>query len=252
MSTRPLLCLLHAFPLCGDLFRDQREALADIADVFTPDLPGFGGSAPLVPSTLDGMALAVSNALAKRDTGAPLILGGCSMGGATALAFARLFTARAAGLVLIDARADMDDDAGRAARDKNIALVREQGIAPLVEAMIPRLLGETTRRERPAVVEEVRRLGRAQSVAGAVAGLEALRDRPDARPHLGRIGVPVLLLYGAEDIISPPSMAAEIAAMVNGELVVLPGAGHLPSLETPEAFNAALRPFVERFNPQDT
>jgi pimeloyl-ACP methyl ester carboxylesterase len=245
--TKPLLCLLHAFPLCGDLFRPQREALADVADLFTPDLPGFGGAPALASPSIDGMALAVSHALARRDTGAPILLGGVSMGGCIAMAFARIFPARVAGYLLIDTRADTEDETGRATRDRSIALVREQGVAPVVEAMIPRLLGETTRRERPAVVEEVRRLGLAQSPEALIGGLTALRDRTDARPHLGRIATPTLLIYGSEDIITPPSMGQEIATQVNGDLVVCPGAGHLPSLETPESFNAAVRAFVQRF-----
>lgn len=248
---KPLLCLLHAFPLCGDLFAPQREALADVADLFTPDLPGFGATPPLGHAAIEGMALHLGHVLARHDTGAPILLGGVSMGGCVAMAFGRLFPARVAGLILIDTRADTDDEAGKAARDKNIALIREQGVGAVVEAMLPRLLGETTRRERPEVVEEVRRLGLAQSPEGCIGGLEALRDRPDARPHLGRLGVPTLLVYGAEDVITPPKMGEEIAGLTSGELHVLPGAGHLSNIETPEAFNAVLRPFLARFSPQD-
>ncbi len=243
---RPTLCLLHAFPLSAEMFAGQRAALADVADVVTPNLPGFGGTAPLSPSTIDGMARSVEQALAGRDPRAPLVVGGVSMGGYVALAFARQFARELAGLVLIDTRAEPDDDTARAGRDRNIALVREKGLEPLIEAMLPRLLGETTRRDRPDVVEQVRRLAQTQSPEGVVAGLEALRDRADARPALPGIIVPTLLLYGAEDQLTPPSVGESLAATLKGQLVVIPRAGHLPNLETPTEFNTALRTFLKR------
>jgi len=240
---KPTLCLLHAFPLSSEMFAGQRAALADVADVVTPDLPGFGRTVPHSPSTIDGMAAAVVAALGNRR---PVILGGVSMGGYVALAAARMFPDRFAGLVLIDTKAEPDDDAARAGRDRNIALVNDRGVPALVEAMLPKLLGDTTRRDRPAVVEQVRRLALAQSDEGVIAGLEALRDRRDARPSLAGIRVPTLLLFGAEDTLTPPSQGEALAAALDGELDILSGAGHLPNLEVPDAFNAALRAWLQR------
>ena len=67
----------------------------------------------------------------------------------------------------------------------------------------------------------------------------------DSTPRLGEIRVPVLVVVGEEDTLTPPAESRKIAEGVpDGRLVVLPGAGHLANLEAPEAFNAALEGWI--------
>jgi len=71
--------------------------------------------------------------------------------------------------------------------------------------------------------------------------------RPDGRDILARFGGPVLVVVGADDVLTPPAKARAMAGLVPGaELVEIPGAGHLTNLEQPEAFNAALARFLDR------
>ena len=128
-----------------------------------------------------------------------------------------------------------------------IALAHEKGAAGVIEAMLPKLLSDETRERRRAVAERVRGLGSRQSAAAVAAALAALRDRQDANPGLGRIAVPTLVLVGEHDTLTPPLAAAKIAGAVPGStLVTVPGAGHLSNLESPEAFNAAVRAFLAK------
>jgi pimeloyl-ACP methyl ester carboxylesterase len=71
----------------------------------------------------------------------------------------------------------------------------------------------------------------------------ALRDRPDQTDTLRRVDVPTLVLCGRHDALCPPERHREIAALVGtaADLVLVEGAGHLPTLERPEATSAALR-----------
>ena len=63
----------------------------------------------------------------------------------------------------------------------------------------------------------------------------------DERANLPNIGVPVLCLVGEHDRNAPPPMMERMAAKIHGaRYVCLPGAGHLPNVETPAAFNAAV------------
>jgi 3-oxoadipate enol-lactonase len=72
-----------------------------------------------------------------------------------------------------------------------------------------------------------------------------MRERPDSTPGLERIQVPVLVLVGEEDTLTPEAEARKIAEGVpDGRLVVIPKAGHLSNLERPEAFNEALLAFL--------
>ena len=243
----PPVVLLHAFPLSRAMWRPQVEALRDVYRVITPDLPGFGTSHGFAGTpSVDAMADAVADLLDRVPVGEPVVLGGLSMGGYVALAFARRHAHRLRGLVLADTRSEPDNEEGRANRDKMIALALTGPPGAVLEQMLPRLLGPRTVRERPEVEEEVRRIGADQHSAGIVAALQALRDRPDAGPALGSITVPTLVLVGRDDALTPPAMAESLARGIPGaRLVVLDGAGHLSNLEQPEAFNSALREFLE-------
>ena len=230
--------LLHAFPFDRTMWMPQ-AALENVR-LLLPDLPGFGGS-PVADSTVDTMADAIANWLDELKVVEQIVLGGCSMGGYVALAFARRYPARLRGLLLADTKAEPDDDAGKANRNKMIAAAATLTAASVIDGMIPKALSEVTRATRPAVVAEVRRIGAAQPVAGIVAAPKMMRDRPDARPSLAAIRVPTLIVVGEHDAITTPSAAQAMAVAIPGSrLAILPTAGHLSNLEVPEAFNAAV------------
>jgi 3-oxoadipate enol-lactonase len=236
-GTGPPLVLLHAFPFDRRMWEPQ-AALPDVRLV-CPDLPGFGAS-PVAASTVDTMADAVAATLDGLQL-KTCVLGGCSMGGYVALAFARRHAHRLKGLLLIDTKAEPDDETGKANRQKMIDAADTLTSTGVVDGMIPKALCETTRTRRPDVVESVRRLGAGQSVAGIVAAQAMMRDRPDSRPSLGSIRVPTLVLVGEDDAITPPTNAKAMAdAIPDSQLAVLPDAGHLPNWEVPDAFNARL------------
>jgi pimeloyl-ACP methyl ester carboxylesterase len=238
--------LLHAFPLGRSLWRPQVEALAGSCRLLMPDLPGFGDSPLPEPPTVEAMADAVAAFLEERAVGEPVVLGGLSMGGYVALAFARKYAGRLRGLILADTRAEADDEAARVNRDKQIALAESEGSAAVLAMMLPRLLTPRTHATRPEVVEEVRRMAAAQRPEGVAAALRAMRDRPDAGGVLDGLRVPALVLVGREDVVTPPAVAERMAARVaNARLVVLPEAGHLANLEQAGRFGETVRAFVE-------
>jgi pimeloyl-ACP methyl ester carboxylesterase len=125
-GTGPGLVLLHAFPLDSSLWEHQAGALADRFRVIVPDLPGFGGSAVSAGLTVDSIADVVAELLDHLGVNERVVVGGLSMGGYAALAFARLYPQRVRALVLADTKADPDDEAGRANRDKLIQLATGQ------------------------------------------------------------------------------------------------------------------------------
>jgi pimeloyl-ACP methyl ester carboxylesterase len=107
------------------------------------------------------------------------------------------------------------------------------------------MVSNKTRQERPEVIEEIRRIATAQSTLAMANAQRAMRDRPDSKEIRSKIRVPTLVIVGAEDAMSPPSVADELAAGIDlATRVTIPGAGHLSSLEQPEAFNAAIEAFL--------
>jgi 3-oxoadipate enol-lactonase len=241
MDTTPVV-FLHAFPLNAAMWRGQVEALAG-RRTLAPDFPGFGGRAP-GEATLDHFARA---ALADMDAAGiqRAVVVGLSMGGYVAFRLHDIAPERVAAMVLADTRAGADDEAGRAKRTAQAARVREEGVSWMADALLPALLGATTRQERPGVVAAASALISAADPEGVARALEAMRDRPDSTAGLERIRVPVLALAGEEDTLTPVSEARVIAGSVpDGRLEVVAGAGHLSNLEAPEAFDRALREFL--------
>jgi pimeloyl-ACP methyl ester carboxylesterase len=243
----PVVVLLHAFPLSRAMWRPQIEALRDRYRILAPDLRGFGGTGPFDgPPSIAQMADDVAGLLDALPIRGPVVLGGLSMGGYVALAFARRQAGRLHGLILADTKAEADSAEAKANRDRMIAFAQAHPVGDVLEQLLPRLLGEQTRASRPEVVEEVRRIALAQSSTGIVAALAALRDRPDATAGLGAIARPTLVVVGSEDVLTPPSVAQAMAAAIRGaRLSLISGAGHLANLERPDAFNVAVRGFLD-------
>src|SRR5262245_2483567 len=139
-GTGTLVLLLHAFPLDSSMWKSQIADLASHYRVVAPNLPGFGGSAISAGLTVDSAADVVAELLDHLGVNERVIVCGLSMGGYVALAFARLYPQRLGGLILADTKADPDDDAGRAGRDKLIQLVTNRGPTALIEQLLPKLL----------------------------------------------------------------------------------------------------------------
>ncbi len=128
------------------------------------------------------------------------VVGGVSLGGYVALAFARLYPERLSGLVLADTKAPADTAEARAGRDRMLALLRDRGTEGVADEMLPRLLGDS---DPPGASDNGGRGARddrRQRTRGVRRAILRLRDRPDATPGLAAVRVPVLVAVGEEDV----------------------------------------------------
>jgi 3-oxoadipate enol-lactonase len=236
----PLL-LLHAFPLSRALWDPQWRVLSAEAQVIRFDARGFGESPPgdgllTMERIADDAAALLDQVGASRA-----VLCGLSMGGYAAFAFARRHPTRLRALVLADTRAGADTPQGRTARAELAEKVKKRGPEAAAEAMLPKLLGATSQRDRPDLAQRVRELILANGARGICDGLAGLAARADSTPTLREIKVPTLVVVGEEDAITPRADAEAMQAGIPGSrLEVIPRAGHLSSLENPAAFNAAV------------
>lgn len=242
------LVLLHAFPLGARMWEPQ-YALADCGwRIVMPQFRGFDCTRSDVPeaASLEDYAQDVADLLetlaVKRA-----VIGGLSMGGYVALELFRRVPHVFSGLVLADTRAEADAPEARTNRVRMIALAADHGPSAIADEMVPTLLGPTTRTSAPAIEDRVRALILANHPSAIQAALRAMMSRPDSTPLLPSIDVPTLIIVGEDDALTPPPMSATMAeAIPKAELVYLPAAGHLSSLEQPQPFNAALASFLAR------
>jgi 3-oxoadipate enol-lactonase len=224
------LVLLHAFPLDSRMWGPQKSL-----NPITPEVLGIGSinhAADHVAGLLDQLGLDRA------------VIGGISRGGYIALAFARRHPTRLSALVLCDSLAGLDDEQAKKGRYQMADRLNREGIGFVPDIMLPRLLGDTSFRDRAELVEEVRNWILAQDPAAVAAAAIGMAEREDSRPLLSSIHVPVLAIAGQQDSAHEATRA--IAEGVrNGRFVSIPRAGHLSNLEQPEKFNAALQQFLQ-------
>jgi pimeloyl-ACP methyl ester carboxylesterase len=242
------LVLVHGFPFDHTLWREQIDNLAsDNTRVIAPDLPGFGGSPSMTQgeASMDTYADAIA-AWAKGEKLEKFTLAGHSMGGYMAFAFARRHPEMLSALVLVCTRPGADSEAAKEGRYKLIADVDRRGPQAVVDAMLPKLFAPQTYESNPNLAEWTRKMMLGQSVEGIKAAIRAIAERPDSTPGLESIGVPTLIVTGAEDAIIPAPEAEGLLARIKGaKHVAVEGGGHLAMLENPNAFNKAVKTFLQ-------
>ena len=242
----PAVVFLHAFPLGQFMWDRQVAALEASHRVVRFDARGFGdtppGEGPLTMDRIADDAAALMDHLGIERA----VVAGCSMGGYAAFSFVRRHGPRLAGLVLQDTRAGADTEEARANRSALASRVLEEGASAAAEAFVPKLVGETTKRDNPDLVSRLRERILATSPGAIAQALSGLGAREDSTATLGHIRVPTLVVVGEEDVLTPPSEAEKMAAAIAGSrAVVIPAAGHLSNLENPSAYEDALRGFLE-------
>jgi pimeloyl-ACP methyl ester carboxylesterase len=243
----PPLVLVHGVGTSRVVWRGVTPLLAAGRLVAAPDLPGFGASPPAGPAfPLDEIADALGDELAAALP-APFDLLGNSLGGAVALVLAarrpelvrRLVLAAPAGLA--PRRDPIPAVAGRA----GVALIaarRRAGPALAGNVLARRLLLLGMVADAAAVpAEEARRMVHGSEGSRRIAAAIAEVAGADLRPHLPELTMPVAFLWGTRDRVVPFSSLRDLRALVPGARAeVIEGCGHVPQLERPREFAAAV------------
>lgn len=243
----PVVVLVHGFPLDHRMWQPQIDALAATHRVLAPDLCGFGESAlPQGKVTMDCYAKAIDALLTAKGVKEPVQLAGFSMGGYVAFAFLRLFASRVGSLMLVDTKAGADSAEAAEGRAKLAQKVLASGSSVAAEAMVPKLFCDATLKENTKLVSQVRQMMVDQDAASIAAALDAMAHRPDSTPGLALIRVPTLLVVGEHDVITPPAEMKKVAGgIAESNVVTIKNAGHLTTLEQPDAVNHALKKFLD-------
>jgi 3-oxoadipate enol-lactonase len=246
-GTGRTVVLLHGYPLNHNIWTRQLESLSSDHHVVALDLPGYGLAAEdRVPETLSGFAEAVRDRLTRRFRG-PVVLAGHSFGGYIALELIRTHPEVVEGLLLANTRSDPDTPE---AREKRLATVRRvedpaQGLD--VDATAKGLVAPEEWESKGPAAQAAREIVAHAPPAAVVGSLKAMADRPDLTPMLGDIRVPTLVVWGEEDQLIPTAQTRSMVARIpSSRGVGIPGAGHLPCLERPDAFNHAASGLLER------
>ncbi|MFB7558546.1 bifunctional 3-oxoadipate enol-lactonase/4-carboxymuconolactone decarboxylase PcaDC [Streptomyces brevispora] len=227
----PVLILSPSLGTTWHMWDRQISALIQNWRVFRFDLPGHGG-APAHPATAVGdltdRLLATLDGLGVQRFG----YAGCSIGGAIGADLALRHPHRVASLALVasSARFGSADEF----RQRGV-MVRTNGLEPMARTAPERWFTPGFAAAQPTIVEWAVQMVRTTDPGCYIAACEALAAF-DIRTELGRIGVPTLVLVGAEDQVTGPGDARTLVAGIpDARLALVPGASHLAPVEQPGA-----------------
>ena len=150
--------------------------------------------------------------------------------------------------MLIDTRPDADKPEARAARLKSIEQIDKEGAAgaaQVFDAMLPKVLRKKPDPEMKTKARLLMEPQMAHNGAGAGNALFAMAKRRDQSDLLAEVKIPVLIVVGSEDGITPPSVALAMQShMPHAMAVQIVSAGHLSPVEQAGPVNAAIETFL--------
>ena len=242
---------IHAFPLNQTMWNDQLTGLRGTCRAITLDLRGFGRSGFASGAhSIEQMALDVRGLMNKLGIERAVLVG-LSMGGYVTFAFFRNHPECVQALVLADTRATADAQDARERRIKSAERAERDGSTAIADDMVPLLLGRSSRATRPDLIARTREMIEANSPAGIAAAQRAMAARRDSTDLLAAINLPVLVIVGSEDSLTPVAEAESMHQALRGSrLEIIEGAGHLSNLEQPRLFNTALSDFLQALEPR--
>lgn len=219
----------------------QALGLAPRFQVVRYDKRGHGLSeAPPAPYTLADHTHDLKALLDHLALG-PVSLVGISVGGMIALDFARTYPQHTRALVLMDTGARIGSTESW---NERIRAIREASLAEVATGVIGRWFTPAFFQEKPAEAQGYYHMLSRTPAEGYIGTCAALRDA-DLRGRLGAVRVPALVLCGAQDPSTPPSLAEALAQELGAPLQLIEEAAHLPCLEQPQATLQAIAAFLE-------
>ncbi len=231
---RSPLVLLHGLGCDASMWDAVVAALPTDLGLVVPELRGHGESTlGWRQPSVDLLADDVVRILRQKRIDSPAIAG-LSMGGYAALGIAAAHPGFARAFAFVSTTAAPDDEAGKQRRAAGIAMIRREGWRAYADALIPSLLNDN-RPQFAAHREHLLKMFERSGDSGLPPTLMALAGRPDRRPMLLSIHVPVIVVVGAVDALVPPDRARAMATGISGSrLHVLDDVAHMSALESPQ------------------
>jgi 2-keto-4-pentenoate hydratase/2-oxohepta-3-ene-1,7-dioic acid hydratase in catechol pathway/pimeloyl-ACP methyl ester carboxylesterase len=240
-GTGPTVVLIHGLGGSTTVYEPQVAALSETHTVLRYDLSGHGRSPVAGPNSINSWVEELRELLDSEGIDQTALVAH-SMGTLVATTFAATYPDRVSKVALLGP-VKAQPDAAKAATRARARAVREGGMSAVADTIVAAALSESTRASKPVAVAAVRELLLGQDPTGYAFACEALAAAID--PDFSSISVPVLLLTGDEDKVSPVAVNEELlAAYPNAQLNVLDGVGHWHSLEDPTTVTHRLQDFL--------
>lgn len=241
----PVVIFIHGFPLNKSMWDSQLEALKEEYRVIAYDVRGHGNSeAGFEDFSIDLFAsdlISFMDNLKIRKA----ILCGLSMGGYIALKAIENNPERFDALILSDTQCIADTPEVRENRLVAIENIRKNGLEDYAHESIKNLFAPVSLLSKETEIDSVREMIVNTSKQSIYNSMHALATRKETCSKLSDIKIPVLILVGSDDKITPTEMAESMQKKINdSQLNIIEHAGHLSNMENPFEFNYQIRKFI--------
>lgn len=243
----PVVIFIHGFPFNKSLWKPQMEALQENFRVIAYDIRGFGESE--AGTEHFSMELFANDLILLMDTLKieKASLCGLSMGGYIAMSAIGKHPKRFESLILSDTQCLADTYEAKEKKMKAAEAINKNGVEKYAEESIKNLFCTNSFNEKKKQIADVREMIQSTSKKSLTDTLFALSDRKSTCSQIQDIEVPVLIIVGREDKITPPSASMLMHERIQGSLLkILEQAGHLANLENSDAFNIYLKNFIQQ------
>lgn len=229
---KPVLLLLSGMLNDARVWDGVAAALGDAAEIRIPDCTR--------QATLAEMAREAWACVADVPVGHPLVLVGFSMGGYVAMEMLANPVRELHGLALVDTNGRPETPDGAAQREKTIAAI-ERRFAAVVDGIVT--FGTHANSQTNArLLDSLRQMMLDVGPETAIRQNRAIAARTDHRAVLQALRLPVRVVCGRADRVTPPELAHELAETIPGaELVWIEDAGHMAPMERPADVAAAIQ-----------
>lgn len=240
------ILFIHGFPFEHSMWAAQAQALNNDFHCITYDIRGFGksviGDAQFSMKTYVDDLFQIIKTLRLRKP----ILCGLSMGGYIALRAAQIEPEKFSALILADTKSEADGNAAKLNRSESISTINEKGLSKFIKELMPNLFSETTKKKNKKLISGWIDHSSYMNPKAVKSAQLAMMSRLDTTEFLEEIEIPVLLIAGKEDKLTPPEVMKKMKQKIkNSVYKEIPDAGHLSPLENPEAVNSAIKEFID-------
>jgi pimeloyl-ACP methyl ester carboxylesterase len=235
---------LHGFCETSDIWTGIQSELSKKFRVITVDLPGFGGS-PLLDYTfsLEDVAKEVKAFLDSIKL-KKYVLIGHSLGGYTALAFAKLFQDNLLGLGLFHSSVYEDNSEKKENRTKLMEFIKSNGVKTFIKTFIPSLFYQENIDTLKDVIRDLKKSAEQTHPESVIQFARAMRDRKSSEEMLESFPEPVMFIIGEQDASVPLEKSLQQAVIPrNSHFLRLAQTGHMGMFEEPDETTQ----FIERF-----
>ncbi|GAC1335848.1 MAG: alpha/beta fold hydrolase [Beijerinckiaceae bacterium] len=242
VGSGPDLVVIHSLLADRTAFDPVLPWLASRFRVTLVNLPGFHGSAVIAPG-IEGYADRIASVFDSERLSPDTIVVANGFGGTVATAMAIRHGDKFGRLVISDAAAGFPPE-GRKAFEVMATKVEAEGIGSVAMISANRVFHKAYLDARPGAVEERRKVLLGVAPEAFIAACRTLMQT-DLVAQLPAIVNPTLVLCGELDAATPPLLCRQLAQHIPGaRYIELPGCGHCPPLEQPDAFIGAIADFV--------